>query len=300
VTLKTTRREFAALLAAAAASAKPALSRLSVESYIFQQYAQRLKKPLGDVLDEIFPMTRQAGFTNIELNQQFLTESLREKTLALVRANGLSMPSVYGGGAMHERALADATIADVLALARICRDFGCTAVVHNPKPKPAGAEKTDEELRIEAESLDRMGHRLADDGFQLRVHNHTPEMVSNAREFRNTLAHTDPKYVAICLDIDWVYQGGMDPYALLREAGRRVTEIHARNSNDKLWLESFGPGDLDYGRVVRLMREMRIEPLVVVELAWRDNTVITRNLEENLRMGREYAEKVFGLRATRS
>jgi inosose dehydratase len=124
-------------------------------------------------------------------------------------------------------------------------------------------------------------------------------MVSNAREFRNTLAHTDPKYVTICLDIDWVYQGGMDPFALLREAGRRVTEIHARNSNHKLWLESFGPGDLDYARVVKLMREIGIEPLVVVELAWRDNTVITRNLEENLRMGREYAEKVFGLRAAR-
>jgi hypothetical protein len=52
--------------------------------------------------------------------------------------------------------------------------------------------------------------------------------------------------------------------------------------------------------VVKLMREIGIEPLVVVELAWRDNTVITRNLEENLRMGREYAEKVFGLRAARS
>jgi inosose dehydratase len=297
--MKTTRRQFAALMTAAAASAKTAFSRLSVESYIFQQYAQRLKKPLADVLDEIFPMAREAGFTNIELNQQFLTENLREKTLGLVRDNGLSMPSVYSGGAMHERAAADQTIAGALALARICRDFGCTGVVHNPQPKSAGAEKTDEELRIEAESLDRMGRRLAEDGFELRVHNHTPEMVSNAREFRNTLAHTDPKYVTICLDIDWVYQGAMDPFALLREAGRRVTEIHARNSNHKLWLESFGPGDLDYARVVKLMREIGIEPLVVVELAWRDNTVITRNLEENLRMGREYAEKVFGLRAAR-
>ncbi len=295
--MKLTRREFAGLIAAiSAAGAKP-LSRLSVESYIFQQYAQRRKKPLGEVLDEIFPMARRAGFTNIELNQQFLSDNLRARTLALVKANGLSMPSVYAGGAMHERAAADETIARALALAQTCREYGCVGVVHNPDPKPHGAEKTDDELGLEAESLDRMGRKLADNGFELRVHNHTPEMVSKAREFRNTLAHTDPKYVKICLDIDWVYQGGMDPYGLLREAGRRVTEIHARNSHEKLWLETFTPGDLDYSRVVSEMRELGIRPLIVVELAWRDNTVITRSLEENLRIGREYAEKVFGVKA---
>lgn len=294
-----TRRQFASTLAAAAAARGASLSRISVESYIFQQYAQREKKPLGDILDEIFPMVRRAGFTNIELNQQFLTDTLKRKTLSLVRSNDLSMPSVYAGGAMHDPALADRTIANALAIARLCRDFGCAGVVHNPDPK-RGEEKTENELQIEAESLDRMGRALATEGFELRVHNHTPEMVSNAREFRNTLAHTDPKHVKICLDLDWVYQGGMDPYALLREAGRRVTEVHVRNSRHKLWLETFTQGDVDYSEMTAIMREIRIAPLIVVELAWRDNTVITRNLEANLRLGRQYAEKIFGLSASRS
>jgi len=82
---------------------------LSVESYIFQQYAQRQHKPLGDVLSETIGMTRAAGFHNIELNSEFFTPELRDRTLGLVRENGLRMPSVYSGGALHERELAKAT-----------------------------------------------------------------------------------------------------------------------------------------------------------------------------------------------
>jgi hypothetical protein len=85
-------------------------SRLSVEGYIFQQYAERQHKKLADVLDEIFPMTHQAGFRNIELNQGFLTPELRNRVLELVAANSLRMPSVYVGGSMHRRDLAERTI----------------------------------------------------------------------------------------------------------------------------------------------------------------------------------------------
>ena len=37
-----------------------------------------------------------------------------------------------------------------------------------------------------------------------------------------------------------------------------------------------------------------MSPLIVVELAYRDNTIVTRSLEEDLRLSRAYAEKVFG------
>ena len=46
---------------------------MSVEAYIFQQYAARQKKPLGDVMAEVFGMARTAGFHNIELNHGFFT-----------------------------------------------------------------------------------------------------------------------------------------------------------------------------------------------------------------------------------
>ena len=292
-----TRRELIIGAVAGAAWAAPAASRLSVEGYIFQQFAQRAKKPLGEVLGEVIPMAKAAGFHNVELNQAFFTPELRARATELLQANGLRMPSVYVGGVMHEAGGAAKTTELALEMAEICRPFGCTAVVNNPSPKAGGAEKTEAELALQGELLNRLGASLKAKGFELRIHNHTPEMVSNAREFRSTLRTTDPAAVAICLDLDWVHQGGMDPYALLREAGARVTEVHVRNSKDKLWLESFSEGDVDYRRIAAQMKQQKLQPLIVVELAWRDNTAVTRSLVENLTLGREYATKVFGVAA---
>lgn len=291
------RRDLIFGIGAATALASPSAPRLSVEGYIFQQYAQRAGKPLGGVLSEVIPAARAAGFHNVELNQAFFTPELRARTLDLLDANHLRMPSVYVGGAMHETAAAEKTTALALEIAELCRPFGCNAVVNNPNPKPGGIEKTDAELTLQGELLNRLGAALKARGFDLRIHNHTPEMVSKAREFRSTLGNTDPAIVSICLDLDWVYQGGMDPYELLREAGQRVTEIHVRNSRNKLWLESFGEGDVDYRRIAAEMKQQGQHPLIVVELAWRDNTAITRSLVGNLTLGRQYATRVFGAKA---
>jgi inosose dehydratase len=270
---------------------------MSVEGYIVQQYATRQKKPLGDVLAEVFGMAHAAGFHNIEINQGFFTSELRERTLALLKANELRMPSVYVGGAMHTRDAAAATTARALEIAGLCKPFGCVAVVNNPDPKPAAAQKTDEELTVQASSLNYLGQILKRNGFELRVHHHTPELVDNAREWRHILQHTDPKYVALCLDLDWVHQGGLKPLDLLKEAGNRVHEIHVRNAKDKLWLEDLEDGDVDYREIAAFMKQEKLKPLVVVELAYRDNTTITRPLVEDLRLSRIYAEQVFGLQA---
>lgn len=298
-----TRRE--ALLGAAATflslsatgEAHSSPSPLSVESYIWQQHTSRSGKKLGDGVDEFFEIVRKAGFHNVELSNSFLTPDLRDRVIELIQSNGLSMPSVYVGGAMHEEKLADATIAQSLDIARFCKKVGCRAVVGDPKPKEGEAEKTDAELAVQAAMLDKMGKALAAEGYQYWVHNHTPEMTNNAREWRNTLNHTDPNYVWMCLDIDWVNQGGQDPLALLRAAGKRAACLHLRNANHKLWLESLDNGDIDYRTIAAYLKSARLQPLLVVELAYRPQTVITRPLEEDLRLSRVYAEHTFRVKA---
>ncbi len=283
----------AALLGIAATSFGS--SRLSVEGYIFQQYAERQGKELADVLDEIFPMARRAGFQNIELNQAFLTPGLRSRVLKLVSSNGLRMPSVYVGGPMHQRSLAERTIHQALEIAALCKSHGCRAIVNNPDPKPHDVPKTNAELAVQVKMLDLLGRELAHRGFELWTHAHAPQMADNAREWRYNLRHTDPKYVWICLDVDWVYQGGQNPMTLLREAGRRVASLHLRNSRHKVWLESFGKGDINYRPIAAYLNQEHIKPLLVVELAYMKQTVVTRRLEEDLRLSRIYAEQVFGL-----
>jgi inosose dehydratase len=270
---------------------------MAVEGYIFQQYASRQKKHLFEIVDDAFAMARQAGFHNIEINAAFFEANIRSRTLAALRANGLRMPSVYCGGAVHEASLAEQTLARALEVAALCRPFGCTAVVTNPDPKPGQARKTDDELVIEARSLSRIGKALRREGYELRVHHHTPQLVENAREWRHILANTEPRDVALCVDLDWVHQSGLVPLDILREGGARVREIHVRNSKNKLWLESFEDGDIDYRAIAAYLAKQKLEPLVVVELAYRENTPITHSLGEDLRSSRIYAERIFGIKA---
>ncbi len=70
-----------------------------------------------------------------------------------------------------------------------------------------------------------------------------------------------------------------------------------RNAKDKLWLEDLEDGDIDYREIAKFLKHEKIKPLIVVELAYRDNTVVTRPLGEDLRLSRIYAEQVFGISA---
>lgn len=293
-----TRRElFLTTVAAALGSAASRKSVLAVEGYIFEQYAQSLKQPLAALLPRVLPMASAAGFRNIELNPNFFAPDARAQCLSLLRSQHLSMPSVYVGGSMHEEEGASRTISNALEFAGVCAPFGCRAVVTNPDPKRGDLPKTQTELKIEADSLNRMGRVLAKHGFELRVHHHTPQLVENAREWRYILHNTDPHYVSLCVDVDWAYESGFKPIPFLEEAGNRLREIHVRSARNKIWLEDLEDSDIDYRGVADYLSERGLAPLIVVELAYRPATVITRPLEQDLRLSRLYAEQIFGVKA---
>jgi inosose dehydratase len=291
----TRRNVLSTALAAPLALAKPVAAReMAVEGYIFQQYAQRNKKTLADVIPEVLPMARSAGFKNVELNAAFFTPDVREHTLSLLRSLDLWMPSIYVGGAIHTEIDAARTIATAVEYARLAAPFKCKSVVTNPDPKFGGQAKTSEDLAMEASGLNRMAKVLAAEGFELRVHHHTPQLESNAREWRYILARTDPGLVKICVDVDWAYESGFEPVPFLREVGGRLREIHVRSARNKIWLESVEDSDIDYRKVAAYLNNAQLNPLVVVELAYRLQTVVTRSLEEDLRRSRIYTEKIFG------
>jgi sugar phosphate isomerase/epimerase len=278
-------------------ASKAASYEMSVEGYIFQQYAQRQGKPLAAVIPEVLPMAREAGFKNVELNPSFFAPEIRNQTLSLLSSLNLKMPSIYVGGAMHTEADANHTIDQALEYAHLAAPYGCRGVVNNPDPKSGDQQKTDEELKREAEGLNRMAGKLMKDGFELRVHHHTPQLENGAREWRYILAHTDAALVKICVDVDWAYEGGFEPVAFLKEVGERLSEIHVRSARNKLWLEDVEDSDIDYREVAVYLKQQHLNPVVVVELAYRPNTVVTRSLEEDLVRSRVYTERVLGFPA---
>jgi hypothetical protein len=97
----------------------------------------------------------------------------------------------------------------------------------------------------------------------------------------------------LCIDLDWVFRGGQNPVAILREAGMRTASLHIRSSRNRVWSEAIGAGDIDYAAVAVELKRLRVQPFLVAELAYEAGTKPTRSLEENLRLSREYVEQTL-------
>jgi inosose dehydratase len=282
---KLTRR---ALLAGAAIELQAAGSGplLATQFYVWTQKFHREKRSEADGVAEGLAGIRKAGFRRVELMYSQFQPPVRERTLAALEKHGLEVPIVYHGGAMHEAGSAAASTEQVLALADIVHPIGTKLINFNPSPKAGRERKSDAELDTQARFVGELGRKLAGRGMELILHHHDPEMAENAREWRHLLRNTS---AGLCLDLHWIYRGGQDPEALLREAAGRTRSLHLRNSRNGVWTEAFGDGDIDYRAIAGVLKEIGYRGYLVVELAYEDGTAITRPLEENLKISRAYA-----------
>jgi inosose dehydratase len=291
-----TRREVVSTLAAGAglraATYKPVLA---TQIYVWTQQFNTRKQSLAEGMAEAFPAIRRAGYRHVELVSSFFTPELSGKTIALLKEQGLDCPIVYSGGTLHEEAAAEKAIAQILELAAVAGKAGASNVNINPNPKPRQELKTDQELAVQARNLDRLGELLERRSMRLMTHHHTPEMKEKGREWRHQLAHTKRMYT--CVDTDWAVRSGEDPLGMLRESGRRLLSLHLRSGRNGVWSEVLGDGEPDYRPIAAYLKETGFSGYLVVELAYEKATRITRSLEENIRLSREYAERVFGVRA---
>jgi len=267
---------------------------LSVEIYIWIQHFQKEKKSFAEGIEEALAAIRRAGYSRVELSADFFRPDARARTFDALKKSSLNMPTMYANSTLHAAAAAEKSVADILAVADVAKPTGLRWIVTNPLPK--GGRKTDEELALQCRYLDTLGTELRKRDVGLMVHHHTPELVDNAREWRYQLAHTDPARVACCVDVDWAVRGGQPPLPFLREVGARLQSLHVRSSKDGVWMEDFGGGDINYQEVADYLKEIKFNGYLIVELAYEKGTQVTRSLEENLRLSRQHAIEIFGLK----
>ena len=278
-------------------SAPVSQPQIVAETYVWSQYYDGRGQHLEDHLDEAFAATARARFTAVQgWLSWYGTDEQAAATAAALAARHLSMPSAYTDGPLHDDR-ADATIDRIAQWASRGRPHGLRMVVMNPDVRRDGAEKTDDELAMQARNLDRLGSRLQSLQISLAIHAHDKEMRSGAREWYSNLRHTDPATVGICLDLHWVYRGGQDPATLLRAAGARVLDVHLRNSRQGIWLQDLSRGDLDYAALAGVFRQIHYRGTYTVELADEPRTERTRSIEANLHRSRDFLVGTFGLAA---
>ncbi|MGA2656820.1 MAG: TIM barrel protein [Verrucomicrobiota bacterium] len=283
----------AALPGALAAEPSPAAGQKTLVGsniYGWGQYAQRDNKKLD--VAEVISALRDTGYDYLENFMDAARPEENARFADQLRAKGLQPVSLYTGARLHQAGQTGQEVARLLAAAKVCRQAGFAVISCNPDP--IGRDKTEEELKTQAAALEELGEGLEALGLKLGVHNHTPEMANQAREFHYNFDHTKPEAVGFCYDVHWVWKGGVQPLDALRQYGRRVVTWHLRQSRQGIWWEDLDTGDIDYAAVAQYAKTHELPRRFTVELALETGTSITRSAIENHRRSREFVRKVFG------
>lgn len=222
----------------------------------------------------------------------------------LLQKHKLEMRSFYVNSTLHEASQADDSIQQVLALAQRAKTLGARICVTNPSPIRWGGDenKNDDQLKVQAIALDRLGQGLKDLGLTLAYHNHDPELRAGAREFHHMMVATDPNLVSFCLDSHWIYRGCENSQVALFDVVKlyasRICELHLRQSQNGTWSEVFGRGDIDYPRLAQVLHDLRIKPHCVLEQAVEEGTPKTLSVIQAFKQSTGYARRVFGVLGT--
>ncbi|MFB3788635.1 MAG: sugar phosphate isomerase/epimerase family protein [bacterium] len=295
-------------LAAGAAWTRPRIARaeknkaggnlhLASNHYSWIVFFNRDKRDFNQSLDEGLKEVAASGIDGFEANVNGPEDI--ERFAPLLEKHGLEMRSFYVNSVLHTAEEAEKSLKHVLAIAEKAQAIGTKIIVTNPSPIQWGGagDKTDDQLKIQAEALEQLGKELHGRGLILAYHNHDMELRNAAREFHHMMVGTDPRYVTLCLDSHWIYRGSGNSqvalFDIVKLYGKRVTELHLRQSVNHAWAETFGEGDIDYPALAQAILAQGVKPHLVLEQAVETGTPQSLSPVEAHRRSVEYARRVF-------
>ncbi|MFN0164962.1 MAG: sugar phosphate isomerase/epimerase family protein [Bryobacteraceae bacterium] len=238
-----------------------------------------------------------AGYKRIEMVTTTVAYRSLDFILSLLKQYGLVVNHIYYGGTLYPRQVAERTIGNIVAELDRCKPLKSSECLLD-----SWGAQSDDDRRTYYRSLDRLGREAADRGMKLCIHNHEGPMRNNAPEWHGVLQNTDPALVSMCLDMDWAWQAGTDPFPLLYKAGDqgRLGAVHMRTQRNKLADQTMEDGgDIDFHKVAGYLKKIRFDGALVEETEWMQDTKVTRSARENKRLARIWCERVFGVPAAK-
>ncbi|AEI51053.1 sugar phosphate isomerase/epimerase family protein [Runella slithyformis] len=295
------RRNFLSLLPAVSLTSfiqtpKAAAFPIAANVYNWMTFYTREGKPWGEDLDRNIGDVAKTGLKAFE--PSFSDKNQALNYIAALKKHGIAMPSIYVGSILHEAEAIEKSIATILEIADVVKTYGTKIIVTNPNPQKGGVLKNDAQLVLQAQAMERLGSELRKKGLTLAYHTHDVELKAGAREFHHILLNTTPENVAFCFDVHWVYRGTENSQAavfdVLKLYGKRIVELHVRQSVNGVWAETFtAEGDIDYRRLVRELSAMKIRPHVVIEQCLETKSPNTMNVVEAHTKDLEVVKETF-------
>lgn len=269
---------------------------LSTNQYSWTVFYKRENRDFWKELDQGLKEVASCGIQGFEGNASS-TDDI-DQLAPLLKKHNLEMRSLYVNSVLHEKDKAKSSIDQIIEIAKRTRDAGTTIIVTNPSPIQwgSGEAKSDDQLKLQAEMLSVLGIKFAELGITLAYHNHDAEMKHSAREFHHMMVGTGSE-VTLCLDSHWVYRGAGNSqvalFDIVKLYGKRITELHLRQSHDGIWSETLTNGDIDYKRLANMLLDIEIKPQLVLEIAVENGSPHTMNTIAAHQKSARYAREAF-------
>ncbi|MDR1491220.1 MAG: sugar phosphate isomerase/epimerase [Planctomycetaceae bacterium] len=266
----------------------PEQLHIALNQYAAHSFYQRDGKNFFDQLNEI----KSVGVDGLEpmADNAKKLEDVGKK----LKDHGLDLRSIYVGVNLHNPENAQQEMLRIRDIAEKAKELGSEIIVFNPAAKHG---KSDDELKVQTDNVNKLGGELASFGMQLAFHYHTTELEFAAREFHHLLCNTDPKNLYLCLEQHWSYRGsGNSQTALfdhLKLYGNRIVMVHLRQSVNHVWSETFGDGDIDNKKLAAELKTLNLPIHFVLEQAAEKGTQKTLTADAVFRQSCEYIRRIF-------
>lgn len=245
-----------------------------------------------------FSDVQYAGYRRMEMVSATMLGTPIEKIKGYLDKYGLALNHIWHGGTLYPAQTAEKTIAGTIEILDRFKDIKMPDFFFDPFGDRGPL--SDDDARSQNRGLDRIGREVKDRGMKLCVHNHEGPMRYGAKEWLGVMNNTDPALVTMCLDLDWTWQAGTDPFPLLYESGDkgRLGALHMRTQHKKITDQTMEDGgDVDFNKAADYLKKIQFDGALVEETEWMEETKVTRSPRENKKVARIWCEKVFGVSA---
>ena len=223
-----------------------AVKGIATTMYQWDREYQQRGLAFDEHLEKAFSQMGALGLDGVQPRLSYAdTAEKADCFLQICRRAGIEVASLYGNCKLYDRDSTDHEIEQFLKAASAAKQTGCSLIALN-MAAPRGRPKTDKELQMQAAGLRALGKSLEKMGVRVAIHNHTPEMKHDAREFRYTMSEVDSDAIGVCLDVAWAAVAGVSPIALIHEVHHRLFDIHVRNVVDGWFTQSVPEGTISY------------------------------------------------------
>jgi inosose dehydratase len=286
------RRAFLSSLAASLASAAESLpaNRNVKWALSLGLWVHFRKTPFTDVLD----VMKDTGFIGIRLTgfpaclkTYDITAGQMERE---VSKRNLHVATISFGGPAQDPAQQRKVLDSAREAMKFLTIFGARHLVVFPPSRLRPGADVDAAFRTMCQTFNRIGEAAGEMGFRAGLHNHLDEMVERPEEVHKCMAMTDPRLFWFSPDTAHLLLGGSAVVEMIQRYRSRIMfldykdarwttpaadvrldngRVLAKDSQEAKFFSSIydlGDGDVDFPACHRILKEMKFEGWICVDL----------------------------------